>query len=156
MNSFVESIKQYYLFLQNEYGYSVKFILYKEQEPWSDGIITYFSAKTIIEILKDRDSIEITIQPAKDPIISRINVRTILEAINVPEMADNWKFINQEEIENKISKYAQLLRKYCLPEIKGDFARWRIFYERKMQIIKEMNRDPASYKQFEEYLTHLG
>jgi hypothetical protein len=150
-NSFAECVKNCFSYLLTEYGFIITYSFYTK-EPWSDGIITFVSEKTIIEVAKDRNGIDVTIQPRGDPIISRINIMTILEVNNIPVKEINWKEISGEIITNKIKYNALLLQAYCLPEIEGDFSRWRNYHEFEINKLINMGAHPSFYKSIEEYI----
>ena len=123
MVSFFFFSLKHYGYLVEEFSYTVKDKRYTAN-PLSDGVIEFVSSKTIIEVQKDRNAFIVSLKPANEPEVSRMSLPWILEALNIKKSDSFPGEVAPEGYDKVLRENAELLRKYCLDIVQGDFSRW--------------------------------
>jgi hypothetical protein len=86
--------------------------------------IVYQSPKLVIEICEDRSSIFVFLKPVGEPEIAQLELLNVFEALSVFVPPGFQGPVAPAQYEKVLEFYAQTLRQYCLPFIKGDFSTW--------------------------------
>jgi len=126
--SFPSLVRQYLGFLIDDYGFSLKEDI-NHSESFGEGVIVFWSKTTVVSIRLDRGEIWDEIGPSTEPPVAWLSQGAIIHFLT----NEKRKFpINYTEYSNRIdtgielmlTNYAQLLREYCEPILRGDFSWW--------------------------------
>ena len=166
--NFVDRVKMHFDFLESEYGFKITHESISNIHPKTDGVIEYTSNTTVILIdsetgyatlrfyrIKDGKNFYLTpidiheylntsdkekelllsTNPSDEPLASMLFNKKLL--LNQPE----WKGSqgNIEDLDKELKNFSNWLRAHAHLCLKGDFSRWPIFYEYKI------NRARADY-----------
>lgn len=121
--SFQSIVRNNLGFLLSDYGYQIKFI--DTSDPLGeDGAAYIYSERTIIYILKSRFDYMITLMPVGEPEFTQMSVLWILKALSVAPKDFQSRKSDIDTFNGYVSFYAELIKKYCIPFIKGDYSEW--------------------------------
>lgn len=121
--SFQDVVRNSFEFLLSDYGYQIKFI--NAADPLEeDGSAYIRSETTVIYVLKLSFDYMITLMPAGEPEFTRMSVLWILKALSVdPKVFQNQRS-DIDTFDGYVHFYAELIKKYCMPFVKGDYSEW--------------------------------
>ena len=122
-DSFLACVENNFGFLVNQYGFVMHDHLYSS-DPWSDGIIEFQSPATIIRVGKDRNSFFVLMKPANEPDVAIQSLPAIVEALSIMKEDEFLGPTPPSSYLVVLKQYAEVLKKYCLSFIKGDFSKW--------------------------------
>ena len=159
-SSFPNLVNKHFGYLIDNYHFVERKKLYRS-EPFSDGVIEFRSAQTVISVRKNRDEIMIRVGPVSDPDISRLSIGDIASFINQSKRLSPFEDIDlptasEARVEKQITIYANLLKQYCEPMLRGDFSWWMDAFKYFAQNVKEEYRSATGLdlpiKDFDEYI----
>lgn len=126
--TFSELVRRHFKYLIDEYGFAVKERIYGS-EPFSDGLIEFWSDRTVVVIQLDRFDLMISLGPATAPESVRLGLERVIGFL----VHDTQTFhlslpaspiSRQEIIEVGLTQYAPALRRYCDSILRGDLSWW--------------------------------
>lgn len=140
-----ELIKKAFMFLIDEYGYTVESEIYSP-EIMGNSVVIYNSQSTGIKVVVDRSQVLINIGELSLPEKEWLEFGDVIKYFN-PEINEAYDFSrgsldNQAYIESQAKRLALLLRQYCDPLLRGDFSM--------QNRIKEIEKDRVT-KMFEHF-----
>jgi hypothetical protein len=121
-------MKQYFLFLTNEYGFSIIKESYSPEMKIGNGSVMYQSKLATIEIVVEKTEVRLKIGQRKGPLQKWLDFQDVMKYF-APEVEDAYvrsgASITLKDplvVETRLSNIVALLRKYCTPLLTGDFS----------------------------------
>jgi len=118
--TFVELVKNYFSFLQEDFGFSISIVRKKSSDdPFEDGLVEYRTLKTVITVdLEHRGGVIVDLGPVNEPFVAQTSLFTVIEFLSEEKDKDllslrqspsgNWNF----RVEQQIIQAADVLRRY--------------------------------------------
>lgn len=128
-SNFPRLVRKYFSYLENTYGFhSVNEHMYGS-EPFSDGIIEFQSATTVVTVQKDRWDVFVNIRPSSEPEIAELSINIIVDFLTNEKEIYLEKYPKapssiETRVDYQLITYAELLKKYGVPLLRGDFSWW--------------------------------
>jgi len=126
--TFSELVRRHLKYLTDEYGFSVKERLYGS-EPFSDGIIEFWSSATVVVVQLDRFDLMISIGPSVESEVVRLGLPRVIEFLAQGTQTFRLNFpasptSSEEIVESGLAQYAPVLRQHCDSVLRGDLSWW--------------------------------
>ncbi len=127
--------------LLSEYGYQIKFIGPPADLLAQDGSAYIYSEKTVVYVMKSRFDYLITLMPAGEPEFTRMSIWWIVEALSVNRADAVSVPSGIDTFDNYVHFYTGLIKRYCMPFIRGDYSEW-------LKVLEYfINKSKTDYKQ---------
>jgi len=122
---FSDLVKEYFDFLVETYGFSIKHEEYRS-EVMGNASVIFESLHIGINIVLDRGQVLINIGPSSLPRQDWFEFSDVVHFF-APELEPLYNFPRnfadyENELENQMSRFNQIMCKYCEPLLLGDFS----------------------------------
>lgn len=118
MYPFPNAVNSYFSFLY-DLGFSVKEKIEVDPQSMGNGYFIFMSSLTGIEIVLDRGQVLIRIGKASQETKEWIEWSIVLSAYSPAEQAYDFEL----DIDTQAKRLSELLKKYCMELLKGDFSK---------------------------------
>jgi hypothetical protein len=174
VQTFIDQTREYFGYLESEYGFKVILASSSEVRPQTDGVVKYASATTLIVIDSDYGQSAVRfvrIQDNEKYCLDPISIHEYLntsenekqlllstEPSNQPAVSalrsekslfsnSNWKDITGNELETQLRNYANWLRQNADLCLSGDLSWWPVLYKYKINrmIADELRRGKSAF-----------
>jgi len=147
---YVSLMKQHFLFLINEYGFSIIKESYSPEIKIGNGSVVYQSKLVTLEIVVDKTDVLLKIGQRKAPLEKWFDFLDVMKYF-APEVDDVYlrsgvtlSLKDSLAVETRLHNIAILLRKYCQPLLAGDFSMKAKIQEVEEKRSKRVWGDPKS------------